>query len=213
MALVDWFMKGTEFTNCNCAVGCPCQFNSLPTHGNCRAHAFFQIDEGRFGKDVRLDGLRWGVMGMWPGPIHLGGGTFMAIIDERADARQRAALDAIAHGRETEPGTLIFNVFAAMTANNLPTVYKPIDLSIDIANGTAKLAVSGLIEGTSAPIVNPVTGAPHRVRVSLPQGFEFTEAEFTAGKTKTKGGPIELLFDDTHAHLARFHWTTRGVAH
>jgi hypothetical protein len=210
MALVDWYIKGTEFGNCNCAVGCPCQFNSLPTNGHCRAHAFFQIDEGRFG-DVRLDGLRWGVLGMWPGPIHFGNGTFQAIIDERADPQQRAALDAIAHGRETEPGTLIFNVFAAMVSTNLPTLYKRIDLTIDATNGTAKVAVPGLLDGTSSPITNPVTGAPHRVSVKIPHGFEFTDAEFTAGKAKTTDSPIELLFDNTHAHLARIHWTTRGV--
>ncbi|MGA7790694.1 MAG: DUF1326 domain-containing protein, partial [Xanthobacteraceae bacterium] len=29
--------------NCNCAYGCPCQFNALPTHGNCEAVAGMQI--------------------------------------------------------------------------------------------------------------------------------------------------------------------------
>ena len=57
MAYVDWRMKGIQISNCNCATGCPCQFNSLPTHGNCRAYVFFQVDSGHFGK-VRLDGLR-----------------------------------------------------------------------------------------------------------------------------------------------------------
>lgn len=37
MADVDWMLKGPELTPCNCAWGCPCQFNSLPTNGNCRA--------------------------------------------------------------------------------------------------------------------------------------------------------------------------------
>ena len=85
MKLVDWSMQGVEFANCNCAIGCPCQFNALPTHGNCRAHTFVQIDKGRFG-NVKLDGLRWGIMAMWPGPIHLGNGTFQAIVDERLHA-------------------------------------------------------------------------------------------------------------------------------
>jgi hypothetical protein len=209
MALVEWSIQGTEFSNCNCDVGCPCQFNALPSHGNCRALTFVQIDKGRFG-DVKLDGLRWGILGMWPGPIHLGNGTFQVIVDERADAKQRAAIDAIGHGRETEPGTLIWQVFSAMISNNLPTLFKRIDLSIDVDRGTAKLAVPGLIDGTSSPIANPVTGAPHRARVTLPTGFEFTDAEFTAGKAKSSG-PIELSFDNTHAHLARIHWSTHGV--
>jgi hypothetical protein len=51
-------MQGVEFINCNCAWGCPCQFNSLPTYGDCRALGFGQIEQGRYG-DVPLDGLRW----------------------------------------------------------------------------------------------------------------------------------------------------------
>jgi hypothetical protein len=209
MAFVEWTMEGIEFVNCNCNVGCPCQFNALPSHGHCRAHTFVQVEKGRFG-NVKLDGLRWGLLAMWPGPIHLGNGTLQIIVDERADTQQREALDAIAHGRETEPGTLIFTVFAAMVVNHLPTLYKRIELAIDIAKGTANVSVPGIVDSTSSPITNPVTGAQHRVRVTLPTGFEFTEAEFTAGKAKA-AGPIELSFDNTHAHLARIHWSTRGV--
>jgi len=55
MAYVDWWIRGVEFANCNCAFGCPCQFNALPTHGHCRAHTFVHVEEGRFGH-VPLDG-------------------------------------------------------------------------------------------------------------------------------------------------------------
>jgi hypothetical protein len=44
MALIEWQIRGTEMTNCNCNWGCPCQFNSLPTGGSCRALSFVQID-------------------------------------------------------------------------------------------------------------------------------------------------------------------------
>jgi hypothetical protein len=211
MALVEWFMQGTEVSNCNCNVGCPCQFNALPTHGHCRALCFVQVDKGRYGK-VTLDGLRWGLRAAWPGPIHLGNGTFQAIVDERANAEQRAALDAIAHGRETEPGTLIWQVFSAMVTTNLPTLYKPIDLAIDVERGTATLKVPGVMEGSMAPIKNPVTGADHRARVDLPTGFEFKSAEFVKGNAKSTGDLL-LDFDGTHAHLARIHWSTHGVVH
>jgi hypothetical protein len=36
------------------AYGCPCQFNALPTHGNCEAVAGMQIDQGYHG-DTPLD--------------------------------------------------------------------------------------------------------------------------------------------------------------
>ncbi|PPR28097.1 MAG: hypothetical protein CFH38_00171, partial [Alphaproteobacteria bacterium MarineAlpha10_Bin1] len=51
--MIDWRIKAREFANCNCAYGCPCQFNALPTHGTCEAAIGFQIDEGHFG-DVKL---------------------------------------------------------------------------------------------------------------------------------------------------------------
>ena len=209
MALVEWSMQGMEFANCNCATGCPCQFNALPTYGNCRAHTFVQIERGRFG-DVPLDGLRWGIMAMWPGPIHHGKGTFQAIVDERANVRQRAALEAVAHGKETEPGKLIWQVFSAMVTTLLPTLFKPIDLAIDLAQYKASLKVPGLLDSSATAIRNPVTGADHRSKVTLLTGFEFTEAEFVSGKAKSTG-PIDLQFDNTHAHLAHIHWSTHGV--
>ena len=65
MAFVDWRMQGIQLSNCNCDTGCPCQFNALPTHGNCRAFVFVQIDKGHFGK-VPLDGLRWAACSAGP---------------------------------------------------------------------------------------------------------------------------------------------------
>src|SRR5438034_944809 len=38
MTNTEWTIHGREFANCNCAYGCPCQFNALPTHGNCSFH-------------------------------------------------------------------------------------------------------------------------------------------------------------------------------
>src|SRR5262249_32590686 len=127
--LTEWTMKGTEIANCNCVAGCPCQFSQLPTYGRCEAYCFVQIETGKYG-DVSLDGLRWGLVGTWPGPIHMGGGTIQAIVDERGDAKQRAALEAVAHGKDTEPGKIVWAVFAAMTKTFLPTLAKPIDLAI-----------------------------------------------------------------------------------
>src|SRR3972149_806912 len=52
----QWMIRGTQFANCNCAWGCPCQFNSPSTHGHCEAIEAAHIEEGSF-NDVRLDGL------------------------------------------------------------------------------------------------------------------------------------------------------------
>jgi hypothetical protein len=211
MKLVEWSMQGTVMVNCNCAFGCPCQFNSLPTHGDCRAYGFTQIDKGRFG-DVPLDGLRWGMLFSWPGPIHLGNGTAQSVIDARADAKQRAALEAVAHGRETEPGTLIWQVFSTTVTKVLPTLVKNIELTIDMDKRAARVSVPGVVEGGATPIKNPVTGQEHIARITLPKGFEYTDAEIVNGTGRTSGeAGIDLNFSGTHAHLARVHWSTHGV--
>ncbi len=209
MPLTEWTMQGTEMVTCNCDCGCPCQFSRLPTHGDCRALIFVQIDRGRFG-DVPLDGLRWGILAAWPGPIHKGNGTLQVIVDERASAAQRDAIEAVAHGRETEPGTVVWAVFASMVTEFLPTLSRPIDMTIDYDNRRASVRVPDVVEGTVGPILNPVNGKPNRARVTLPAGFEFTEAEFASG-TARAGGRIALDFTDTHAHLAHVHWSTHGV--
>ena len=48
LASVDWHIKGPELATCNCDWGCPCQFNSLPSHGDCRAAVAMRIDQGDF---------------------------------------------------------------------------------------------------------------------------------------------------------------------
>jgi hypothetical protein len=146
----------------------------------------------------------------WPGAIHFGHGTFQAIVDERADEQQRAALEAVAQGRETDPGTLIWQIFSTTVTTILPAVVAAIDLEFDLKNCRARLSVPGLADGTVGPITNPVTGAPHRVRITLPAGFEYTEAELGSGTARAKGA-VPLDFTDSHAHIAPIHWSTHGV--
>ena len=101
-------------------------------------------------------------------------------------------------------------MFSTTVTKLLPTLFKPIDLSIDMKARQAQVKVPGVIESSAETIRNAVTGAAHQVRVTLPTGFEFTESEFVSGKSSTSG-PIELKFNDTHAHLSQIHWSTHGV--
>ncbi|MDP3856507.1 MAG: DUF1326 domain-containing protein [Stagnimonas sp.] len=209
MAYIEWSMQGAQVSQCNCNIGCPCQFNALPSHGHCRAYVFVQIDKGHFG-DIKLDGLRWGGLFAWPGPIHLGNGTAMVVVDPLASPEQQAAIEAVASGQETDPGSLITQVFSTTLSKVLPTQRSPIDLTIDYPGRAARVKVAGLVEGSAESIKNPITGLPHKVSVRMPQGFEYDEAEFLIGRSRTSG-PIELNFDETHAHIAKVHWGTHGI--
>jgi len=209
MANVEWEIEAREFANCNCAYGCPCQFNALPTHGHCRAVAGYQFDEGHFG-DIQLGGLRAVYVAKWPGAVHEGNGELQVIIDERADNDQREALRKILYGEETDPGTTVWNVFMSMITTAHDPIYADIDFEVDIDARTARLNVPGLIESTGEPIRNPVTGAEHRARINLPDGFEYTLAEMGSG-TSTATGAVPMELSDSYGQFAHLHLSTHGV--
>jgi len=211
MAMTDWMIKGTEIANCNCDYSCPCQFNARPTHGNCQATIALHIDQGHYGK-VKLDGLTIAATAAWPGAIHEGHGAIQPIVDERASAEQREALLKIMSGEDTEPGATFFQVFSATFDKVHEPVFAKIDFALDIDSRKGRFTVPGMVEATVTPILNPVTGAEHRVRVTLPHGFEYHEAEYASGTFKS-GAPIELDFANSHSHLASIHMTGKGVVH
>ena len=207
--MIDWRIKAREFANCNCAYGCPCQFNALPTHGTCEAAIGFQIDEGHFG-DVKLDGVRAAGIYKWPGPVHEGDGEMLVIVDESANDAQRDALVRIMKGEETEPMTTMWSVYTAITSKILEPLFLPIEFTVDVENRTARLVVPGVIDGTGEPILNPVTGNPHRARIDLPNGFEYELAEMGSGTTTTKGA-IALHFEKSYGQFANIHLNNKGV--
>ena len=206
--MIPWELEATEFSSCNCNYGCPCQFNALPTYGDCQAVVGMQITRGHFG-DAALDGLRTVAVMQWPGPIHEGSGKAFMILDERADEAQREALVTILSGGETEPGATVWNVFAGTLDHVFDPEFKAIDLSIDVDARKGHVSVAGLVESNGQPIRNPVTGDEHRARINLPDGFEYTVAEMGSSTFKVTG-PIEMAFDDRYAQFAHLHHNNYG---
>ena len=200
MAHVDWNIRGPEIATCNCAWGCPCQFNGLPTHGDCRGTLAMRIDEGHFG-NVSLNGLKWVLLVAWPRAVHEGNGESQAIIDDRANQEQRDALVTILSGKEQEPGATVFNVFASMIIKVYDPLFRPINFEVDVSACTGRFSVDGVVTSHAEPVRNPVNRKPHRVKVVLNEGFEFIEAEFGSSTMKATGA-IPHDWMDRHAHLA-----------
>jgi hypothetical protein len=202
---VSWRLAGEEAGGCNCAWGCPCQFNALPTDGRCEGFGACIVDEGYFG-DTRLDGVVFAGLYSWPGPIHEGNGTRLLIVDERASAEQRAAIEALETG---EHGGAFFEIFATMAPHNLPTMVAPIELEFDVEARTGHVRIEGVLEHVIEPIRNPVTGEEHRARIVLPGGFEFEEAEMadSAMLRATAAPPLSFAYEHTYAQLNRFDWS------
>jgi hypothetical protein len=209
MTAVTWMLKGRDFAHCNCAYGCPCQFNAMPTHGDCQAVVGIAVDEGYHGT-TKLDGLRFAGVFRWPGAIHEGHGEALPIVDERATPTQRDAILRIMSGQDTEPGATFFQVFGSTLQKVHDPIFAKIDLDIDVDARKARLTVPGVVDARGEPIINPVTKQEHRVRFDMPNGFEFTLAEAGRGWASTSGA-IELELADSHAHFARLHMTGNGV--
>ena len=205
----QWTIRGTQFANCNCAWGCPCQFNSPTTHGHCEAIEAGRIEEGHF-NDTRLDGLNYVMLVQWPGEIAEGNGKEQIIIDERADDAQREALRKILHGESTTPGATHFYVFNSTMSEILETLYAPIDIEIDVDGRNARVSIPGLCDSRASAIVDPNSGEQFRAGFRLPNGFQLTFAEVGTGSTNVEAG-IELHLAESHAHFAELHMNQDGV--
>lgn len=206
--MIEWEFHGMEFGNCNCGYACPCQFNALPTHGNCQAVGFFRADRGHFGGKP-LGGLNMAMAIAWPGAVHEGRGIMQPIVDERGDEAQRNALLCILTGKETEPMTTFWSVFAATCETILDPIYTGITIDVDMNARRAHCKADGVASGRGEPILNPVTREEHRVGIVLPNGFEYDRNEVGRGwSTSSKG--VQLKLEDSYAHWCELHFNQRG---
>lgn len=204
-----WMIRGRAFANCNCAYGCPCQFNSPTTNGWCEAVASYEIEEGYF-NDVKLDGTKFVMLLQWPGEVKDGNGKQQLIIDESATPEQREALEKIALGECTEPGTTHFFVYNSTMSEVLDSLYLPIDMKIDVDARRADIEIEGLVRSKGVPLKNPFTGEDKRAVIHLPEGFEYTYAEMGSGTSKVNGG-IKLDLSESYGQFSEVHMNQNGV--
>jgi hypothetical protein len=210
MPNIDWYIEGPAFGNCNCIHGCPCQFEGLPTDGQCHGFEVLQITKGHFG-DTDLAGLRCALVYAWPGPIFEGNGEMQAIIDHRANAKQRNALETVLHGGETNEAKTHWWVFHAMSSTVHPTLYKAIDFQADIEARTANVSIAGVLKSTGRPIRAPHSdGVEHRVRIDIPGGIEFDFAEIGSASTSATGA-IKLDLKDSYGQWHTMRHAPDGV--
>lgn len=205
---IDWEIHGWQFGNCNCDYSCPCQFEALPTHGDCKGTSFFQIDEGHFG-DVPLAGLTLGAIYAWPGPIHEGKGKCQIFIDSKANDAQREALVKISLGEEAKEFSNIFCVYAAMCDEIYDPIFTEIEFEMDMERRTAKCVAHGLGEASGEPIIG-VAGNQHRAQICLPEGIEFRVAEVGRGRCQVQG-KVAMELSDGYGQFNEVHLNRNGV--
>ena len=170
-----WTLKGTVLIACNCDYGCPCNFNALPTHGDCEGGWAWHVQDGRYG-DTDLRGLSFCIAADWPKAIHDGNGEAVVLIDGRANEAQREALRTLVSGAAGGPWGILNNTWTK--------VHEPryVAFDMDLAEQRSRAKAGDLFELEMEPIRNPVTGAEVTPGAVLPQGFITKDPRFAASK-------------------------------
>jgi hypothetical protein len=169
-----WNFEAEYIQSCNCDYGCPCNFNALPTQGNCEALVSWHIKKGTFGS-TKLDGVTfaWGLW--WPKAIHMGSGVGRVYIDTKAKPAQKEAIEKITGGSE---GGGVFAIFPSTLAKAFPPKSAKIDFKYKGIDSS--FSVEGIGEVHSEHIKNPVTGAPFEGFILLPDGINMKKSTVTS---------------------------------
>lgn len=126
------------------------------------------------------------------------------------DARATHGASAHPEGRRHRARRHLFQVFASTCDTVHEPIVADIDCAIDVGGRNASAKIEGVLEAKGAPILNPITGAEHRVRIVQPDGFEFAEVEIGRGWSKTMG-PIRFALDDSYGQFAEIHLCQNGM--
>jgi hypothetical protein len=164
-----WHIAGDWFDTCNCSIPCPCTFAQPPTTGDCEGILAWHIRDGKYG-DVRLDGLSVMAVGAFTGNIWEGKtkASMAIFIDERADERQRDALQMIFGGRVGGwPGT-----FANFIGEVRGIEFARIDFHVDDDLSTWRAEIPGKLTSSAEALGGPTTPPGKRVQVHNAGGSE-----------------------------------------
>jgi hypothetical protein len=116
-------------------------------------------------------------LGHSPAAVHKGNVTGLTIIDEKADASQRAALTTLSQGKAGGPWV----IFNAVMSKHLGPKFAPFQV---VANGLdSRARIEGIYEVALGPILNPVTGVAEELYLDKPTGF--TSKRLTLGRSTT----------------------------
>ncbi len=94
----QWRMEVEALQSCNCDYGCPCNFDALPTKGNCEGFIAFRVRKGNF-DTTNIDNVKFALGVWWPKAIHEGEGIGALYVDTNATPEQVKAIEEIASGK------------------------------------------------------------------------------------------------------------------
>ncbi len=199
-----WNMEAEFLQSCNCDYGCPCNFNALPTYGNCEALIAYHIRKGNFG-DTKLDGVTfaWGLW--WPKAIHLGEGIGALYVDKNASPEQVKAIEEITGGKH---GGGVFAIFPTTFKSTMPTKITKIDFHYHPYD--AWFTVEGVGEVRSQHIVNPISGESFEGELLLPGGIAFKRGTVSSVNWNWNADNISLKHEKKNGHVSVVTFSNEG---
>jgi hypothetical protein len=205
MAGTSWQISGEYTESCNCDYLCPCIYTypqAEVTHDHCTAALIFRIDKGQCG-ETSLDGLCFALV-LRSGKIMADGNwVFACVVDERADAAQRAALSAIVCGEAGGPPGMIRG---NLVSDFRGVVFKPIEFRMEGLKRSVSIpdVLSFEIEGVASrnrggePFYIDNTAHPAGRRLALARAKETHVHGF--------GLDLDMVGKGNNGHFAPFAW-------
>lgn len=133
------------------------------------------MEHGAYG-GVPLDGLNFSVYAKWPGAIHHGNGEALLLLDERADAHQRKAIETLMGGNVGGPWGVLGWTW--------PTIHGPLAVPYDIhIDGMqSRMTCGSHVQLEFEPIRNPVNKHEAHPSMVLPEGIVVKQGALGASK-------------------------------
>lgn len=200
---MTWNIEAKYYEACNCELGCPCNMSGFPSDGKCEGGICFEVTSGQ--KDgVDLTGAKVACAVVWPGAIHEGNGTMLALID--AAEEQRGPLIEIMTA--ADPG-LPFEILAATVTDIRGPYFEPIEIS-DGPDGPHVRAGDDF-DITWQSFHDPITGERHTPHMLLEDGFIFTDAVIgTTSSFRVEKDGVALSHPGKNAYLSDVTWSSEN---
>ncbi len=172
---IQWRIAGGWCDLCNCAIGCPCVFGSDPTHGFCETVHGWLIRDGNYG-DVPLSGLAVVTVIRFEGNVMEKNREFSFLIDDRANAEQRQALETIYTGKAGGA----FAAWRDLTIQVDGVDFVPMNVSF--TDKEWKVEVPGLVEAFGGPYRKHMVPEDDTCRIHNAPRPDTTPGHITVGQ-------------------------------
>jgi hypothetical protein len=207
-SIPQWRFVGDWFDVCSCDIPCPCEFAQAPTNNACQGVLAWNIRQGHYG-DVRVDGFNVVALGAFEGNIWAGEAKARIglFIDERADARQREALQMVMGGQAGGwPASFAANIGELRGVEFVP-------ISFEVAGDLAfwRVEIPGRVTARAEALSGPTTPPGKRVQTVNPPGSEVGPGQVaTWGRStiaRTEGFGFKWQGEARSSKHIPFDWT------